>query len=191
MPKKTVTKPKDEIPLIKPKKEVKNPLVFDQVQKSMLDQFSQKNQSGTLNSQLTRLDWLTPDFLDRLEKSPALSKAFTDPMFQKAAAEMASNPQAAIAKYSRERPDLILALKEFAGFLGDHLSTVPGAPESNGHVIPEDLPDNEKELLKRVFANKDAQVRAFLLFLLLIQRMHSKILKFSNYSCKLKKIPTV
>ena len=107
---------------------------------------------------------MTPDFLDKLEQSPVLVKALMDPAFQQAAAEMASNPQKAIAKYSKERPDLILALKEFAGFLGSHLSDLPASVP-----IPDDLPAHEKEILQRVLSNpkmqaalKDPQVQMIL-----------------------------
>lgn len=110
---------------------------------------------------------MTPDFLDKLEQSPVLAKALMDPAFQQAAAEMSSNPQKAMAKYSRERPDLILALKEFAGLLGSHLSDLPATPASV--PIPDDLPAHEKELVQRVLSNpktqaalKDPQVQMIL-----------------------------
>ncbi|KAJ3161427.1 hypothetical protein HDU86_007209 [Geranomyces michiganensis] len=49
-----------------------------------------------------------------------------DPIFQRAASEMSKNPQAAAKKYARERPDIMEALREFAGLLGDKLGSMDG-----------------------------------------------------------------
>ncbi|KAJ3142610.1 hypothetical protein HK100_000039, partial [Physocladia obscura] len=84
-----------------------NSLVFGQVQDAMKSKF----EGSTKN-------WMTPDFLSRIETNTILARAFEDPSFQKAAMELAQNPHAAFEKYSRERPDLIMALREFSGLLG-------------------------------------------------------------------------
>ena len=128
------------------------------------------------------IDWMTSDFLERLENSPLLAKAFADPAFQKAASEMAKNPQQAMAKYSRERPDLVLALKEFAGLLGDQLSQMAKKEEEKkkkeAQVIPEDLPEHEKDLLKKVYSSRDVQVNAALLGI----EFYIKIFNFLSFN---------
>jgi hypothetical protein len=129
-PKAKETKKIPEITELKPKS-FKNPLILDQVQKEM-----------------PNTDWVTPDILEKIEKSPVLSKAFQDPMFTTAISEMASNSSEAFKKYQDKRPDLILALQEFANLMGNQLSI---------NQIPKDLPRHEQELLKNVFSNAELQ----------------------------------
>ena len=132
-----VQKKKDHhIPLIKPKKDAKNPLVFDQVQNVI-----QQNNS----------EWMTPDLLEKIEKSPTLSKAFQDPLFTVALSEMSSNPSNALKKYQKERPDLIHALKEFASIMGNQFA------KSTMAQIPKDLEKHEQKILDNVFSNSEVQ----------------------------------
>lgn len=123
-----------EIPLLKPKNPSKNPLVIDQVQNA-----------------LPSTDWITSDILEKIEKSPVLSKAFQDPMFTTAISEMTSNAPDALKKYQKERPDLILALEEFAKLMGNQVSNVAISQ------IPKDIPRHEQELLKNVIQNPNVQ----------------------------------
>lgn len=124
-----------DITVLKPKNPSKNPLVLDDVQRNIPPSNN----------------WITADILEEIEKSPVLSKAFQDPMFTTAISEMASNASDALKKYQKERPDLILALKEFSKLMGNQLSNVAISQ------IPKDLPSHEQELLKNVFQNSDLQ----------------------------------
>ncbi|KAJ3242191.1 hypothetical protein HDU81_006603 [Chytriomyces hyalinus] len=127
----------------------KQNLVFDEVQTAM----KSKLQASTK-------DWMTSGFLSRIESNPILAKAFQDPEFQKATDALSKNPQAAFEKYARERPDLIVAMKEFSGLLGDQFETMAVAQEKETAVavpIPDDLCENEKELVRKVQSDKDLQ----------------------------------
>ncbi|KAI8821393.1 uncharacterized protein EV422DRAFT_528001 [Fimicolochytrium jonesii] len=106
--------PRPNIPVIKPKAPAADGLRFDEVQQAMRSQMSM----------LDKQEWLTPAFLERIEKSPHLARALADPAFQQAAAEMSKNPQAAFKKYAVQRPDLLQALREFAGMLGESLTSI-------------------------------------------------------------------
>ncbi|KAJ3409674.1 hypothetical protein HDU80_010509 [Chytriomyces hyalinus] len=135
-------------------------LVFDEVQTAM----KSKLQASTK-------DWMTSSFLSRIETNPILAKAFQDPEFQKATDALSKNPQAAFEKYARERPDLIVAMKEFSGLLGGQFETMAVAQEKGTAVpIPDDLCENEKELVRKVQSDKDlqdilrdAEIQSFLL----------------------------
>ncbi|KAJ3207967.1 hypothetical protein HDU67_007109 [Dinochytrium kinnereticum] len=149
----------DEVMTFKPKQTKEEALRFDDVQKAM------KEQLNLLNKQ----EWLTPEFLDRIERNPALARAVSDPVFQQATQDMKCDPEKAFKKYSRERPDLVLALREFAGLLGDQLEGMAG--QSSGAFmgtssrgshpapppVPDDLPDHEKELVRKVLEDKEVQ----------------------------------
>lgn len=105
-------------------------------------------------------EWLTPDLLAKIDENPKLAKAFSDPAFAKAAGEVAKDPERAFAKYMLQRPDLMEALQEFCKMLGkqmEGLAATKDAPPSP--QIPHDLPEHEKELVKRVLANPEIQVR--------------------------------
>ncbi|KAJ3011959.1 hypothetical protein HKX48_006552 [Thoreauomyces humboldtii] len=100
------------IPIIKPKSNASDSLRFNEVQEAM------KSQMSLLDKQ----EWMTPDFLSKIESDPALARALADPEFQQAATEMSTNPQAAFKKYSAPRyRHLLEALRMFAGLLGDTL----------------------------------------------------------------------
>ncbi|KAI8614053.1 hypothetical protein BC830DRAFT_1129156 [Chytriomyces sp. MP71] len=147
---------KSKIETIRPTKPAigsNSSIIFDEVQEAM----KSKLQASTN-------DWMTSDFLSRIEANPILARALQDPEFQKATEELARNPHAAFEKYAKERPDLIEALREFSGLLGDHFGTMAANEEMeqtralvNSAPIPSDLPDHEKELVWRVQTDKDLQ----------------------------------
>ncbi|KAI9096133.1 hypothetical protein DFS34DRAFT_624088 [Phlyctochytrium arcticum] len=145
----------DALPFIKPTQKADESLRFSEVQDAM------KNQMSSLDQQ----EWLTPEFLEKIEKNPVLAKALNDPAFQQAAADLQKDPEAAFKMYSQTRPDLLSALREFAALMGDALSAMPGQPETVEDTlispasvpIPNDLPQHEQELIKRVMADKDTQ----------------------------------
>ncbi|KAJ3105260.1 hypothetical protein HDU97_008283 [Phlyctochytrium planicorne] len=151
-------KKKEEITMLKPKVSKQDELKFDEVQETIKQQMNSLNQK----------EWMTKEFIERIEKNPALARALSDPEFQQATQEMQTNPHAAFAKYSKKRPDLILALREFSGLLGDQLEKMDStgarhqtqAASSNGNKfnIPDDLPDHEKTLVAKVLGDKDLQV---------------------------------
>jgi hypothetical protein len=122
---------------------------------------------------------MTSEFISRIEGNPQLAKAFSDPEFQRATELLSKDPEAAFRKYSKERPDLLLALREFSGLLGDQLDKL--APDSDADAkgrgkiattamtsrtgksspsvpIPGDLPNHEKELIRRVQTDLELQV---------------------------------
>ena len=111
---------------------------------------------------------MTSEFLDRIERNPVLARAFGDPEFQNAIQALTRNPKAAFEKYTKERPDLVLALREFSGLLGDQMDTMGSATENNASntttssgknvEIPDDLPGHEKELIRRVQSDPEVQV---------------------------------
>ncbi|KAJ1328521.1 hypothetical protein BSLG_010253 [Batrachochytrium salamandrivorans] len=126
--------------------------------------------------------WMTNDFWDKVQQSPNLSKAFSDASFSQAAQDLATNPQGTFEKYAKERPDFLLALKELAMIIGDHLITfadeasnasinhLQGVTSSSTDIspvsksivsmkptVPDDLPDHEKDLLQRVFNDSEIQ----------------------------------
>ena len=101
----------------------------------------------------SRDEWMTPDFLSKLERSPLLAKALADPNFAIAAQEMATDPINAAKKYSAHKPEWIQALKEFAGFLGDAFET-----KANKVDIPKDLPKHEQKLVENVLGNDAVKV---------------------------------
>ncbi|KAJ3157062.1 hypothetical protein HDU89_002472 [Geranomyces variabilis] len=109
-------KKQTSVPLIKPKAKPEDGLRLAEVQDAMRGQMSL----------LDRQEWLTTDFLEKIERSPSLARALADPVFQRAAGEMAKNPQAAFKKYARERPDIMEALRELAGMLGEKLGSMEG-----------------------------------------------------------------
>ncbi|TPX67248.1 hypothetical protein SpCBS45565_g03966 [Spizellomyces sp. 'palustris'] len=152
------TTPATDIPLIKPKQSPTDNLRIDEVQAAMRSQMSL----------LDRQEWLTPEFLEKIERNPVLTRALTDPVFQKAATELSRDPQAAFKKYAATRPDLMAALREFAGLLGDALGGLADQQEgqkvkesgkegASGFQIPDELPNHEKELVKRVMADPEVQ----------------------------------
>lgn len=53
-----------------------------------------------------------------------------------------------------------MALKEFAGLLGEALEGLAdqkGVASAEGFEIPKDLPESEKELVRRVMSDKEVQ----------------------------------
>ncbi|KAI8906288.1 hypothetical protein EDD86DRAFT_248583 [Gorgonomyces haynaldii] len=115
-----------KIPYIEPKKTKQDSLRLDQVTQNMAAHLDQ-----------TRQEWMTPQFLDKLEKSPVLLKALNDPGFAIACQEMAQNPQKAFEKY-QSKPEWINALREFSGFLGEALEQKE-----------DKLPKHEQQLVDR------------------------------------------
>ncbi|KAJ3288376.1 hypothetical protein HDU79_004915 [Rhizoclosmatium sp. JEL0117] len=124
-------------------------LVFSEVQEAMSSKL--KNSSK---------DWMTTDFFTQIEKDPVLAKAFEDPEFQRAIDAMTKNPQAAFTKYAKERPDLMDAMRRFSGLLGAQFESM-AAKEEKAAVrsvpIPEDLPNFEKELIRKVQTDPELQ----------------------------------
>jgi hypothetical protein len=100
-----------------------------------------------------------------------LAKAFSDPIFAKAASEVAKDPERAFAKYMQQRPDLMEALQEFCKLLGKEMEVLASSKDSATSAtttpqIPDDLPDHEKELVRRVLANPEIQ--ASLIFVVIL-----------------------
>ncbi|KAI9342784.1 hypothetical protein DFJ73DRAFT_842373 [Zopfochytrium polystomum] len=151
--------------------QTKNPqdsLRFSEVQEAMRSQMSQLNEK----------DWMTKDFLGRLESNPVLERCFRDPAFEQAISHFQRDPAGAMQKYGRERPEFVVALREFAGTLGEqfekmaddreakHRNPAASSPKSGAipseamPTIPADLPTHERELIKQV--QSDPEVQAIL-----------------------------
>lgn len=142
--------PPSDIPFLKSNPTATNPLVFSEVRDAMANEMDR-----------TRQNWMTPAFLEKLESSPKLAKAFSDPLFLHAANEMARDPAQAMKKYGKENPDFLEAMKEFVALMGNTLSESVDpqstASASNTPVIPEDLPDHEKKLVQNVLSDPEVQ----------------------------------
>ncbi|KAJ3164004.1 hypothetical protein HK101_000539 [Irineochytrium annulatum] len=168
----------DNLPVVKPKFSPSDALKLEEVQEAMKEDFSL----------LDKKEWMTTAFISKLESNPRLARAMQDPDFQRATEEMSSNPQAAFKKYSEQRPDLLLALREFAGIMGDQLmalsdreeegkkvggdvgtddevrkkgnrgpSVTPMVAPAAGVSIPQDLPENEQMLIRKVMSDPSLQ----------------------------------
>ncbi|KAI9346989.1 hypothetical protein BDR26DRAFT_855479 [Obelidium mucronatum] len=127
----------------------KQGIVLDEVQEAM---------KSKLNS--TSKEWMTADFLHKIESDAVLAKAFLDPEFQRAIDALTKNPQAAFAHYAQTRPDLIDAMRRFSGILGAQFETLAVKADQDkikAVPIPEDLPDHEKELLRQVQSDVELQ----------------------------------
>ncbi|KAJ8327344.1 hypothetical protein QVD99_008110 [Batrachochytrium dendrobatidis] len=119
--------------------------------------------------------WMTNAFWERVRQSPNLAKAFADPMFSQAAQNLVTSPQETFEKYVKERPDFLLALKELAAIIGDHLisfakegaavtdnsTTIKHKVEEQSVAvkpsIPNDLPEHEKRIIERVLNDPEIQ----------------------------------
>lgn len=96
---------------------------------------------------------MTPDFLNRIEKSPVLSKAFQDPRFLQLSQELAKDPINTMKKVANTMPQYIEALKEFSALIGDAMEKIADKREGE----PE-LDDREQALVNAVMKNPRVQV---------------------------------
>jgi hypothetical protein len=129
------SQPKDiDMPFIQ-RKDAPNSLQFSEVRDQLARQMEQ-----------SKPQWMTDSLFAKIESNPALAKAFSDPAFLQAANDMATNPEAAFAKYSHSRPDLMDALRAFVGVLGEQMMP-PQEP----------LPDHEQKLVDRVLNDPELQ----------------------------------
>ncbi|KAJ3056042.1 hypothetical protein HK097_008279 [Rhizophlyctis rosea] len=140
-----------ELPFIKPTQSKEDTLRIDEVQKAM--------QEGM--SLLDKKEWLTPTLLHAISSSPRLQRAFSDPQFQQFASAL-SSPHApkVLQQASKERPDLVEALKELAGLLGEEMDRLADRDvrekvrEVEGD---EGLDEGEKALVRRVLEDREVQ----------------------------------
>lgn len=130
-----------------------DPLVFKEVQESMASKFEK-----------SRSEWMTPSFLDRIEKSPVLSKAFQDPNFLQMSQELIKDPVTTLKKCADSYPQWLAAIQEFAGLLGETFEAKADELEAK-----QPLSEFEQRLIDRVQkdpkvqdALKDPQVQSLL-----------------------------
>lgn len=115
-------------------------------------------------SLLDKQEWLNQSFLDKIAATKHLAKVMNDPGFQGATADFQKDPKMALSKYSN-KPEYVEALKEFASLLGSELHQLgEQAPKQPVEVpiqkrfdIPNDLPDHEKDLVRRVMSDSNIQ----------------------------------
>lgn len=124
-----------ETPIIKPKQPemtgVKG-IKFEQVQQSM------KAQMSILDKQ----EWLTDDFLEKLEGNSLFRTVATDPEWKTALDLFQKNPSEAIKKYGVRKPQFVKALLEFSGALGAQLEKL--ADSQDAQAARKKTPVNKK-----------------------------------------------
>ncbi|KAJ3317976.1 hypothetical protein HDV06_001008 [Boothiomyces sp. JEL0866] len=136
----------DDIPFIK-SNPTKNSLEFEEVKSAMATQLDQN-----------RKEWMTPEFLDRIDKSPVLQKAFQSPQFLQLMSEMSKDPISTFKKCENKFPQYLEALKEFAGLLGSAFEQK--AEEKERLELEENmakLNPFEQDLVKKVMSNTELQ----------------------------------
>ena len=69
------------------------------------------------------LDWITQDFLKKIEDRPDLLKKLADPRYSQALNEFTSNPQEAWKRVSGNK-ELESFIKDLCGLLGEHFTTM-------------------------------------------------------------------
>lgn len=117
-PKKKANKDLDnDMPFIKSNPKA-NSLEIEQVREAMTTKF-EKSRSGI---PLFHIEWMTPCFLEAIEKSPVLSKAFSNPAFIQMTNELVKDPAKTFKQCAESRPDWLNALKEFSKLLGETFS---------------------------------------------------------------------
>ena len=89
-------------------------------------------------------DLITDNFLSQIDQNPILNAAFSDPLFQQAAKDVSKDPENALKYYQKHRPDLVQALKVFAGLMGDQMIE---------KAVPEKLSDHEQKLVDKMLNN--------------------------------------
>jgi hypothetical protein len=95
---------------------------------------------------------MTPDFLDRIEKSPVLRKAFQDERFLVISQELARDPVNTMKKVSQHMPEFLDALREFTALIGDQMTKKAEEMEA-----PK-LDASEQALVDRVMKEPAVQV---------------------------------
>ncbi|KAJ3348855.1 hypothetical protein HDU83_000982 [Entophlyctis luteolus] len=150
------TRRTDELETIAPKNatgENTSRFVFDEVQQAMRKKLAASTK-----------DWLTPAFLERIESHPLLSRAFADAQFQAVAQELMRNPADAFARCAQERPQYIVALREFCGLLGAQFESMAtegpteAGAKSAALASTEGLAPHERDIVRRVQTDAELQV---------------------------------
>lgn len=101
---------------------------------------------------------MTPDFLDQIDKSPILQKAFQSPQFIQLMSEMGKDPVSTFKKCESQYPQYLEALKEFAGLLGkafEHKADEKERKELEENMAQ--LNPFEQDLVKKVMSNPELQ----------------------------------
>ncbi|KAJ3384683.1 hypothetical protein HDU84_002814 [Entophlyctis sp. JEL0112] len=149
------TRRTDELETIAPKNatgENTSRFVFDEVQQAMRKKLAASTK-----------DWLTPAFLEKIESHPLLSRAFADAQFQAVAQELMRNPADAFARCAQERPQYIVALREFCGLLGAQFESMAteGPTEAGAKnaalASTEGLAPHERDIVRRVQTDAELQ----------------------------------
>eukprot|EP00128_Syssomonas_multiformis_P009278 Colp12_sorted_trinity150504_noHs@20455 len=95
---------------------------------------------------LQKGDWITPELLEKIAKRPHLLQLLSNPGFSQALTELQRNPQAAMQKY-QNNPEFSEALKEFAGFIGEHFEQLADKEEAKKKANPDPMDLKVQELL--------------------------------------------
>ncbi|KAJ3267470.1 hypothetical protein HDV01_005159 [Terramyces sp. JEL0728] len=136
----------DDLPFIKANPN-KNSLEFDEVKNAMASQLDQH-----------RNEWMTPAFLEQIDKSPLLQKAFQNPEFLQLMSQMGKDPERTFKKCESEYPQYLDALKEFAGLLGQAFEQKAGEQErAELEQNMAQLNPFEQDLVKKVMSNPELQ----------------------------------
>lgn len=99
---------------------------------------------------------MTPAFMEKIDKSPVLRKAFQDARFLAISQQLAKDPVATIQRVSKEMPHFIPALQEFTALIGETMEQK--ALEEERKKQPP-LDSFEQGLVDRVMGDTKVQVR--------------------------------
>lgn len=144
---KSAKKPSDDLPFIKHNAQKHNPFEIKEIQD--LHVKAQVEQS--------KHDWMTPAFLESIQKSPTLIKAFQDPSFLALSQELAKDPVRTMQKVAQSQPKYLEALKEFSSLIGEAMDLKAKVMDSNGFKA-EELNEFEQQLIKKVKSDSKVQV---------------------------------
>jgi hypothetical protein len=95
---------------------------------------------------------MTPQFLEKIDQSPVLRKAFQDPRFLQMSQELVKNPIQTLQQCQLHFPEWMEALKEFSGLLGEAFEAKANEVDTSG------LDEFERGLVNRVVKDERVQV---------------------------------
>ena len=102
------------------------------------------------------LDYLTPDLVKRIEKSPNLVKLFNNPEFLDAINQLSKDPEVALAKYGKNK-EFMQALKDWMLIMGDGLQNIN---QKNSDIAKDQKSSKISALLKSSSKSSNTQLQS-------------------------------
>lgn len=134
--------PDDDIPFIKFVPKTNEFLEIKEVRDKLSSQFDQ-----------TKSDWMTSDFLQKIDHSPTLKAAFQDPRFIQVSQQLAKDPVGTMKVVSKTMPQYVEALKEFMGLIGEAMEKKADLEDFKHHSL-----EDHEALVDRVLKDESVQV---------------------------------